>query len=240
VSVQPLSSALKTFRVLDVIASSPAPMRLADIARAADEARGAVHKRLVTLVEAGCVEQGDDGLYRLTLRTIAHGVMAMEQASLGTRLGSALDELVALTGETASIAILDGAEAVIVRRVETRELLRADLRVGTRLALDRTASGRILLAYAPESTIAKLAAAGVRLPPGDLLRQVRQDGVAASDAQDPPSVSAVAAPIFDPAGACLCALTSSGPYVRFDADRCAAAVRDIASRISAQLRGPQR
>jgi DNA-binding IclR family transcriptional regulator len=231
---------LKTFSVLDVIASSPVPMRLADVARSVGEARGAVHKRLVTLVEAGWVEQGEDGLYRLTLRTIAHGVMAMEQASLGARLGSALDELVAATGETASIAVLDGSEAVIVRRVETQELLRADLRVGTRLALDRTASGRVLLAYASDETIAKLAATGVRLPMTAVLSQVRQDGVAASDVQDPPTVSAVAAPIFDPAGACLCALTSSGPHVRFDVERCAEAVRHIASRVSAQLRGPIR
>jgi len=237
VAVKPLSSTLKVLQVLDVIASAPTPLRLTQIARALGEARGAVHQRLVTLATAGWVEQTGDGAYRLTLRIVAQGAMAMEQASLGERLATALEDLVATSGETSSIAVLDGAEAVIVRRVESGGMLRADLRVGTRLPLDRTAFGRVLVAHAPAGTVSRLRAAGVPLPAPEVIERVRAEGIAISEGPGPRALSAVAAPIFDLAGNCLCALAASGPYAGFDAARCAAAVRTVASRINARLQG---
>ncbi len=236
-AVKPLSSTLKALKALDVIASSPGPLRLAQIARALNEARGAVHQRLVTLVAAGWIEQTDEGAYRLTLRIVAQGAMAMEQASLGARLATALEDLVTTSGETSSIAVLDGAEAVIVRRVESGGVLRADLRVGTRLPLDRTAFGRVLVAYAPADTLTRLTDAGVALPAAEIVDKVRTEGIAISEGPGPRALSAVAAPIFDLAGNCLCALAASGPYVGFDTDRCTAAVREVASRINARLQG---
>jgi len=126
---------LKAFAALDIIASSNEPLRLADVARMLGEARATTLQRLVTLVEAGWVEQSEDNRYRLSLKVLHHAAIALEQAGIGTRLVDILQDVVAESGETASLAILDGTESVIINRVESRGMLRADLRIGTRLPL---------------------------------------------------------------------------------------------------------
>lgn len=163
-SVRPLSSVLKTLAAFDCIAAAPEPLRLVDIARQLGEARGAAHQRLVTLVEAGWIEQTPDGRYRLTLRIVGHAAMALEQSNLGVRFAGVLEEMVTESGETASLAVLDGKSAVIVRRVESRGVLRADLRIGTQLRLDRTAFGRVLVSFSRPEIVDRLRAQGVELP----------------------------------------------------------------------------
>lgn len=89
-AVRSLSTVLKTFAVLDVLAKSSRPLRLIDLAHQTDEARGAVYQRLVTLVEAGWIDALDDGTYRLSLRTVPFANVALEQADLapGSRTSS--------------------------------------------------------------------------------------------------------------------------------------------------------
>lgn len=236
-SVRPLSSVLKTFAVLDVVAAAPEPVRLADVARAVEEARAATHQRLQTLVEAGWVEQTEDGRYRLALRIVAHAAMAMEQANLGARLADILHDMVAESGETASMAVLDGHEAVIMRRVEAKGILRADLRVGTRLDLARTALGRVLSAFARPEALVRLAEAGVVLPEAELVERIRADGYAVSGITGPRTVSAVAAPVVDSHGDCIAALSLSGPTAGFNTQTCASVVVAAAARVNARLRG---
>ena len=139
-AVRSLSSVLKTLAVCDVIAASPKPMRLADAAREIGDPRAAVYQRLRTLVEAGLLDQTPDGAFRLALRFQFYAVRALEQANLGERSTALLQEIVAESGETATISVLDGYHAVIINRVESHQVLRADLRVGARMAPERCIS----------------------------------------------------------------------------------------------------
>ena len=237
-AVKPLTSVLKTLATYEVVAASAEPMRLADVARQTDEPRGAAHQRLVTLIEAGLLETDGEGRYRLTLRSVAHAAMALEQANLGARLGNILSELVDESGETASLAVLDGTAAVIARRIESRGVLRADLRVGTHLALDWTASGRVLAAWMTADQAARLRAAGGELPPEEVSEATRAAGFAITEAEKSPrTVAAVAAPLFDPRGRCVGALTLSGPFEGFDTDRCAKILIAAARRAASRLKG---
>ena len=236
-SVRPLSSVLKTFAVLDAVSASPEPVRLADVARKVEEARAATHQRLQTLVEAGWVEQMEDGRYRLALRIVGHAAMAMEQANLGARLADILHDMVAESGETASMAVLDGHEAIIMRRVESKGILRADLRVGARLDLARTALGRVLSSFARPEIIVRLSESGVALPEPELVETIRRDGFAVSGHTGPRTVSAVAAPVCDGHGDCIAALSLSGPTAGFNTTSCASVVVAATARVNARLRG---
>lgn len=238
-AVRALSSVLKTLSAFDCVASATEPMRLADIARQLGEARGAAHQRLVTLVEAGWLEQTADGRYRLTLRVVSHAAMALEQSNLGARFAGVLEEMVTQSGETASLAVLDGKDAVIVRRVESRGVLRADLKVGAHLRLDRTAFGRILVSFARPEVYERLKAQGVPLPEEHVIARVREQGFAISEVEGPRTVSAVAAPLFDAQGECIGALALSGPQTGFDTDKCARVVVAAATASSGRLRGEQ-
>jgi IclR family transcriptional regulator, acetate operon repressor len=236
-SVRPLSSVLKAFAALDIIASSNEPLRLADVARKLGEARATTLQRLVTLAEAGWIEQSDDGRYRLTLKILHHATVAMEQAGIGTRLLDILQEIVTESGETASLAVLEGNESVIINRVESRGLLRADLRIGTRLPLSDSATGRVLVAYAPPATTSRLERAGTELGEPAMLSEVRERGFAVSGPLGPRTVTAVAAPVFDIHGDCIAALSVSGPTNGFDLDLSSKIVTQAASKATARIRG---
>jgi DNA-binding IclR family transcriptional regulator len=236
-AVRPLSSVLKAFTALDIVASSNEPLRLADVARMLGEARATTLQRLVTLVEAGWIEQSEDNRYRLSLKVLHHAAIALEQAGIGTRLVDILQDVVAESGETASLAILDGTESVIINRVESRGLLRADLRIGTRLPLSDSATGRVLVAYASPMTLDRIKGSGVEVGNPAIFAEVRERGYAVSGPLGPRTVTAVAAPVFDSRGDCIAALSISGPTNGFDPDLSSRIVTHAASRATARIRG---
>ncbi len=65
-------------------------------------------------------------------------------------------ELMAETGETANLAIADGAEVVFLSQVETHEPIRAFFRLGARGPIHASGIGKALLAYAPPERIERL------------------------------------------------------------------------------------
>src|SRR3954471_11523528 len=101
--VRPLTSVLKTLAVLDVLGRSPRPMRLVDVAAAVKASRPTAYQKLLTLVQAGWVEQTAAGAYRLSLHAAHMGEAALEQASLGERATVIMRELVNEVRETASL-----------------------------------------------------------------------------------------------------------------------------------------
>lgn len=82
--VRPLSTVIKTLKVLDLLADSPRAMKLADIARTLELSRPTAYQRLLTLVEAGWVEQDDELRYRVSMHACRLG--AVEHADLDRRV----------------------------------------------------------------------------------------------------------------------------------------------------------
>src|ERR1043166_184215 len=154
--VRPLSSALKTLALLDLLGDSDQPLSLAEMTRAAGESRATIYQKLVTLVHAGWIEQTDQGSYRLSLHAARMSDAALKQASLGERSTAILQELVHEVGETASLAVLSDVHARLVKRIEAEVMVRADVRVGTLLSLDNSSSGRVLTAFATPELRARL------------------------------------------------------------------------------------
>ena len=233
--VRPLSSVLKTLALVDVLAQQGRPVRLADIARAAKTSRGTAHQKLVTLVQAGWIEQVG-GAYRLSLHATHIASAALEQADLGERVVPFLEDLVAKAKETASLAVVDGISVCIVQRVESTGVLRADLHVGALLDLQHSASGRVLAAFARERLVGEWRRRKVPLPDAKILDQVRREKFAVSSGMSYEGVRAIGAPVFDARGECAAALTLVGPVPRFDAVRLRPLIEKAAARISEHMR----
>jgi DNA-binding IclR family transcriptional regulator len=81
------------------------------------------------------------------------------------------------------------------------------------------ANGKVLLAYGalpPPRSLERYTPATITSP-GELAAQlelVRRDGYATAVAELEEGLVAVAAPVFDPAGACVAAMSISGPAYR--------------------------
>jgi len=214
--VRPLTSALRTLAVLDVLGRSDRPMRLADVAAAVAGSRATTYQKLVTLIEAGWVEVTEHGAYRLSLHAAHMGEAALDQASLGERATIIMRELVQEVRETASLAVLNGINVQLVKRVEAEVVVRAQVRVGSLLSLDNSSSGRVITAFASAQEIAALAKRGAVLALPAVLEGVRRNGYAISTGKDTPGVRSVAAPIRNAQGKCVAALSVVAPANRFE------------------------
>lgn len=228
-TVRPLSTALKCFDLIDVLAGSPQADRLADIARRTGESRATTYQRLLTLCDAGWVERLPDDTYRLSLKACRVGYAALGQAGFGDRALPTLERLTADTGETSSLVVLEGGRLIIAQRVESRGVLRADLRIGAELSVEDSASGKIWLAFGSESSKGKLEA---RLPETECAK-IRKDGFALGGGGTTlAGIAVVAVPVFDGGQHCVASLSLVGPDTRFDANGMIAHLKQAAIELS--------
>ena len=153
-----------------------------------------------------------------------------------------LAELVALSGETANLAVLEGDDVVYVAQVSSPHTLRMFAEVGRHVPPHSTAVGKVLLAAMPrERALAVLRRTGLAArTPATItdLGRVRApswtwstvQGWAADEEEQEAGVRCVAVPVGDP-GAAVAALSLSGPADRFAGGRTAGLVEaDAAGR----------
>jgi IclR family pca regulon transcriptional regulator len=206
-------------RGLDVLACFDAehPSRsLSDVATAAGLARPTARRLLLTLEELGFV-RSSGGAFSLTPKVLTLGMAYVGALGLWGIARPHLEALVAQTGESSSMAQLDGSDIVYVARVSVPKLIALRVEIGTRFPAVRTSQGKVLLAaLAPdelEATLAQPSRAG--LPPStgrdaeqlrDELTEVRARGWALADEELAPGVRSVAAPVRDGTGAVRAAM----------------------------------
>lgn len=223
-----LQSTLRSLQVLDALAEVDKPVSVSDLARRVGARRGTLHQQLQTLVAAGWVRQTPDALYYLSLRAVHVGRVALEQAGIAQRLLPLLEELALKTGEAPAVAVLDVQDVLIVQRVESPHLIRADIKVGTRMPLT-SASGRVLLAYASEQQLAQLRERGIALPPSAYLAHVREQGYAVQRDEFMEGLSAAAVPLHAGDDEELLTLSMAAPTERFDEERTVAHLLETAA-----------
>ncbi|MHB8489409.1 MAG: IclR family transcriptional regulator [Candidatus Dormibacteria bacterium] len=215
-SFRGLGSVRKCLQLVEILAFHGEPVRLSDLARQLETAPSSMHQRLVTLVEARWAEQTPDGRYRLSQRLAILGMAALDQVNLGSTLRLHMHELAQRTQEGVDLSVLDGCNAVVVQQIESSEALRAQLSIGRRLPLARSAAGNVLVAYAAPHVLSRLRLGGVELPEDSRLEQIRNLGAAIVMDDFVPSISAASAPIFDADGHAAAALSLTVPTCRFD------------------------
>jgi IclR family pca regulon transcriptional regulator len=201
-------------RGLDVLACFDADhrrMSLTDVATAAGLARPTARRLLLTLEELGFV-RSCGGLFELTPKVLTLGTAYVSSLGLWEIARPHLEALVARTGESSSMAQLDGSDIVYVARVSVPKLIALRVDIGTRFPAVRTSQGKVLLAALPPEQLAATLAVPSRagLPPvtarspADLraeLTEVRARGWALADEELAPGVRSVPQPVRDRAGA---------------------------------------
>jgi IclR family transcriptional regulator, pca regulon regulatory protein len=200
-------------RGLDVItafgAARPA-MTLAEVASATGLARPTARRILLTLAELGYVRTVERG-YTLTPRVLDLGVSYVDALGLWDVARPHLERLVARTGESCSIAQLDGSDIVYVARVAVPKIVSLTVHIGTRFPALPTSLGKVALAALPPDELERVLAEPTRsgLTPrwrpdreerDAVLREVRARGWALTDEQLAAGIRSVAAPLRDGEG----------------------------------------
>ncbi|MDR7251556.1 DNA-binding IclR family transcriptional regulator [Nocardioides sp. BE266] len=205
--------------VLSLVASASRPLGLADIAAAVDLPKSTVHGLLTTLRSIGWIEQDrPTGAYRAA-RSMAGLAQGLDVADLRSAATPWMDSLAAQTGLEVHLSRLEGIEGMVVQHVYRPDNSPQRLRVGERLPLHATASGKVLLAHARPGLL-DLEARPERFTRhtlvdedevGTELEQARTDGYAVEVGEYYPDVSSVAVPVRDALGDPVAALAVLGP-----------------------------
>ena len=200
-------------RGLDILAAFGADhrgMSLSEVASAAGLARPTARRLLLTLEELGYV-RSRAGTFELTPKVMSLGMSYVSSLGLWDIARPHMEALVSRTGESSSMAQLDGADIVYVARVSVPKLIALRVDIGTRFPAVQTSQGKVLLAALPPDRVAAVIAQPSRsgLPPyigrqagplRDELAEIRARGWALADEELAPGVRSVAVPVRDGAG----------------------------------------
>lgn len=193
--------------VLRCFSADQPQMSLSQVAQAADLARPTARRILLTLEELGYV-RSHNGTFGLMPKVLELGMAYIGAQGLWEMARPHLEDLVRRTGESSSMAQLDGSDIIYVARVAVPKLIALRVDVGTRFPALRTSQGKVLLASLPEEDALKALAEPSRSTlPGighmeqaeilELLGEVRSKGWALADEELAPGVRSVSVGVRD-------------------------------------------
>ena len=200
-------------RGLDILSAFGAGhrgMSLSEVAAAAGLTRPTARRLLLTLEELGFV-RFSVGTFELTPKVMNLGMAYVSSLGLWDIARPHMEALVTRTGESSSMAQLDGSDIVYVARVSVPKLIALRVEIGTHFPAAQTSQGKVLLAALPPDQVAAVLAQPSRsgLPPyighpagqlRDELAEVRARGWALADEELAPGVRSVAVPVRDGTG----------------------------------------
>ena len=227
-----VQSVARALDVLEALAAAGKPLGVAELGESTGLPLGTAHRLLQSLHERGYVRR--DGSRKYSLGPSAVRLADGAQDALARSARPYLAELVALSGETANLAVRAGDDVVYIAQVPSPHTLRMFAEVGRHVPPHSTAVGKVLLAALPRhealgivrraglpartpATITELDAFAVELD------GVTARGWAADDEEQEPGVRCVAVPVVG-SGPTIAAMSVSGPAERFAGGRTAGLV----------------
>ncbi len=204
----------KTVKILDALESGPAT--LGQLVNETGLARPTAHRLAIALERHRFVIRDQHGRFVLGSRFAELAAAAGEDRLL-TASGPILQTLLDRTGESAQIYRRQGDQRVCIAAVERASGLRDSIPVGALLSMEAGSAAQILLAWEDSERLhqglrhAKFTAAK--------LAAVRKRGWAESINEREDGVCSISAPIRNPSGQVIAAISIPGPTGRMGTTR---------------------
>jgi DNA-binding IclR family transcriptional regulator len=234
--------------LLKVFSDAQPEWNLGDLAQVTKLNKTTAFRLLAALEAEGLVMRNPlSGGYRLGVELVALGGCAMRSNPLRAVSRPVLESLAQECDEAATLEVLAGSHVLIVDEVSSRHPMGMSQDVGSRLPAHATATGKLLLAYAPEDAVNSLRQPLLRLTDQtivDLNRLRKQlvaicrQGYAVALGELEPNFVAIAAPIYDRERQVTAAISIGGSSLRLTPERqpeLAVLVQMAARQISRQL-----
>jgi IclR family acetate operon transcriptional repressor len=245
-------SLTRALTLLERLSEASRGMNLTDLSQQLGIPAATVHRLLSTFEELGFVEQDAvQGRWFVGLKAFTVGNAFLNRRDYVARARPYMHALVDQCGETANLGVIDDGEVVFINQVESQEVMRMIVRLGSRSPVHASGVGKAILASMPEARVSKvLQRRGLArftehtiVDPAALraeLEQVRSLGYALDDEEQAVGLRCVAATIFDENEQALAAISLSGPKARIVDARLGElglAIRQTAEQITLALGG---
>lgn len=230
--------------ILEAFLPEEDALTLAELTRRSGVPKPSVYRISQELIAWGVLERYGCG-YRLGMRLFELGQLVPRQRMLREVAHPFLEELARTTQETVHCAVRDGHEVLYVEKLGGHRLVGRPSRTGGRMPLHCTATGKVLLAYAPTAVsqtvltqpLPRLTSRTVVAPARlrSELASIRLAGYAVESEETRLGYLSVAAPVIDGNRCVRAAVSVTAPTARTKVDKLVAAVRGAADQISARL-----
>jgi len=211
-----------------------------------------VFRLLQTLCARGYVRQDlSTQLYSETMKLFEMGIQMVDAHGLLKKARPHIEALAMSTRETVNLAVLDGRNIVYVDKVESSEVIKADLGVGRSFPAYATSLGKSILALLTDDQLELLYKGETFIPLtsatvssledlNEQIREIRIHGYASDNEELVSGLSCVAAAIRDFKGAPVAAISAAFPSYRFpinstERQRMAGLIKRAAQSISIEL-----
>lgn len=215
-----MQSADRALAILAAFSSGRSDVGVSELAAELGLHKSTVSRLLATLGARGFVRrEGDRFVPGFELARL--GGLAVRSLSLSRIAAEPLERLAEATGETVNLAVRERGFALNVHQVQTSHLVGVGDWTGRSAPLHCTANGKALLAFGDGPLPSDLGArTASTITDRDLLLEeleaIRVRGFALAREELEVGLNAVAAPVFDRHGACVAAVSVSGPSFRLE------------------------
>lgn len=221
---------IRGFAILDLLAKESG-LTFTDIHTRLRLPKSSTFHLIATLCRLGVLQSHPDGGYGLGLRLSELGAAAAGQSHIDRDAQPYLRAFARRAQLTCHLGVLEGHEAVYLCKEECEQEIKINNTwVGKRLSLNRSALGKVLLAWLPEAEMDQLISfidwegktPNTLSDPAALkadLARVRDRGWATDDEEDVPNIRCVAAPVTDSKGKIIAAISAVGTILQIDEGR---------------------
>ena len=245
-------------RLLTALVEEGGPMSLGDLARKAGMPSAKAHPYLVSFGSFGLIEQDPlTGRYELGPFALQLGLISLHLLDPVRIAIPMITQLAADIDQTIGLSVLGNQGPTIIYIAESSYPIHVNMRTGTVMSLQSTATGRVFAAFLPPRQVERMidhekrngiasAFGAARQRAGALdaiVSDVRKRGMARVQGEPIPGINAICAPVFEHTGAIRLGITAIGPSGSFDvswngeiARRVMACAQDVSRRLGYDVR----
>jgi DNA-binding IclR family transcriptional regulator len=223
-----VGAVLKACSLLEHFGTDRPIWTLNELTAASGMNKTTVHRLMATLIHAGWVDRTEDGGYRVAMRVFEVGSGALVRLDIRSAAKPYMVDLANTFGDTSYLMVPSDQGAVCIDKLEGHNpLVVAGISIGSVMPYHAAAGPIVMLAHSDDLRRRWLADdlpsfTDRTITDGALLAthldEIRAAGYSVSNADYLAGVAAVAAPIFDRAGAVVASISIGGRVEVFDGE----------------------
>ena len=220
-------SSEKMLKLMEFLARQREPIRLSDISKSLGIHSSTALRFLTALIDCGYAAQDQDtSRYYLTYKICAISNAVLENVDIRRIVRPYMKKLSAIFGETVCLAVEKDMKVVYMEVVESpNSTIRSMQRIGNVAPMHCTGIGKLLLCNYTEEEIDRFIqkeglprftnfTPTTKWELMELLKKVRQEGVAYDNEECEIGARCVAVPIYDSTGKVIAGISVTGPKIR--------------------------